>query len=107
MQARTVQAQDGISCEVIDLRTLLPWDAATVEASVLKTGRLVVTHEAPITAGFGAEVAARVAERCFWALEAPPTRVCGWDTPFPLVFEPAYLPGVGRLAQGIRECVKA
>lgn len=97
--------QDGISCEVIDLRTLLPWDAAAVEQSVNKTGRLLVSHEAPITGGFGAEVAARISQKCFTRLEAPPVRVCGMDTPFPLVFEPLYLPTAIRVAHAIRKTV--
>lgn len=77
----------GISCELIDLRTLLPWDVETVESSVKKTGRLVISHEAPKTMGFAAEVAATIQERCFLHLEAPIGRVCGLDTPFPLIFE--------------------
>ncbi len=71
-----------------------PTFAAAVVESVTRTGRLVVSHEAPVTGGFGAEIAAAVTERCFLRLEAPPLRVCGADTPFPLVFEPLYLPGV-------------
>ncbi|GAB4835102.1 hypothetical protein Ancab_000010 [Ancistrocladus abbreviatus] len=63
--------KEGISCELIDLRTLIPWDKDTVEASVKKTGRLLVSHEAPVTGGFGAEIAASIAERCFLRLEAP------------------------------------
>lgn len=66
-----------------------------------KTGRLVVTHEAPITSGFGAEVVASVASKCFLRLEAPPLRICGYDIPFPLAHEPAYLPGKERLVEGI------
>jgi len=97
---------DGIQAEVIDLRTLLPWDRATVEASVSKTGRLVVSHEAPVTSGFGAEVAASIADRCFLRLEAPPVRVCGWDTPFPGVLEPAYLPTAARVVDAVRGVVK-
>eukprot|EP00899_Mesostigma_viride_P020778 jgi/Mesvir1/28701/Mv19672-RA.1 len=85
-------AKEGISCELIDLRTLLPWDVATVAASVNKTGRLVVSHEAPITCGFAAEVTAKIMERCFLKLEAPIARVCGLDTPFPHIFEPWYMP---------------
>ncbi|KAH0854640.1 hypothetical protein HID58_057816 [Brassica napus] len=84
--------KEGISCELIDLKTLLPWDKETVEASVKKTGRLLISHEAPITGGFGAEISATILERCFLKLEAPVSRVCGLDTPFPLVFEPFYMP---------------
>jgi 2-oxoisovalerate dehydrogenase E1 component beta subunit len=65
-------ARDGISCELIDLRTILPWDAATVGASVQKTGRLVVSHEAPRTGGFAAEIAADMQERCFLHLQVRP-----------------------------------
>ncbi|GLC48230.1 2-oxoisovalerate dehydrogenase subunit beta 2, mitochondrial, variant 3 [Pleodorina starrii] len=72
--AAQLHKQDGIRCEVIDLRTLAPWDSEAVCASVSKTGRLVVAHEAPLTGGFGAEVAATVAQRCFTALESPPGR---------------------------------
>ena len=68
-----------------------------------KTGRLLVSHEAPVTSGFGAEVVAAIARRCFLRLEAPPARVCGYDTPFPLVFEPMYVPGVARVITGIQQ----
>lgn len=73
--AQLAQQSDGISCEVIDLRTLLPWDVDTVCGSVSKTGRLLVSHEAPLTGGFGAELAAEVTKRCFLHMEAPPARV--------------------------------
>jgi 2-oxoisovalerate dehydrogenase E1 component beta subunit len=82
----------GISCELIDLCTILPWDVETVEKSVRKTGRLVISHEAPKTCGFAAEISATIQERCFLSLEAPIARVCGYDTPFPLVFEKFYVP---------------
>ncbi|CAL8464309.1 g3844 [Coccomyxa elongata] len=101
--AAMVREVDGIECEVIDLRTLLPWDRDTVEASVNKTGRLLVSHEAPVTSGFGAEVVAAISRRCFLRLEAPPMRVCGYDTPFPLVFEPLYVPSAQRVADAIRD----
>jgi len=84
--------QYGIYAELIDLQTILPWDADTVERSVRKTGKLIVSHEAPITCGFGAEIVATVQERCFLSLEAPLQRICGYDTPFPLVFEKYYIP---------------
>lgn len=99
--------KDDIECELIDLQTILPWDAEAVEKSVKKTGKLVVSHEAPITCGFGAEVVAEIQERCFWALEAPIKRVCGFDTPFPLVFEKYYLPDETRNLEAIREVVRA
>ncbi len=85
-------AAEGVEVEAIDLQTIAPWDMHTVRDSVLKTGRCVVTHEAPLTCGFGAEVAAAVQEHCFTSLEAPVQRVCGVDTPFPLAFEKLYLP---------------
>ncbi|KAL5563837.1 hypothetical protein UlMin_033584 [Ulmus minor] len=93
MEQACIDAEkEGISCELIDLKTLLPWDKETVEASVKKTGRLLISHEAPVTGGFGAEISASIIERCFLRLEAPIARICGLDTPFPLVFEPFYLP---------------
>lgn len=107
LAAKEVLESDGVSCEVIDLRTLLPWDADTVEASVHKTGRLLVSHEAPVTSGFGAEVVSTIADRCFWSLEAPPARVCGYDIPFPLVFEPLYLPTARRVTDAIRRTMAA
>ena len=97
------QEQLGVSCEVIDLVTILPWDRDTVCESVSKTGRLVVAHEAPITGGFGAEVAATVQERCFLNLEAPIQRVCGYDTPFPHVFEPWYMPDKHRCLAAVKK----
>eukprot|EP00878_Enallax_costatus_P017967 GHUV01018893.1.p1 GENE.GHUV01018893.1~~GHUV01018893.1.p1 ORF type:complete len:156 (+),score=33.37 GHUV01018893.1:640-1107(+) len=103
--AQSVADSEGISCEVIDLRTLLPWDVTTVTASVKKTGRLLVSHEAPLTGGFGAELVAEMTRRCFLHLEAPPVRVCGADTPFPLVFEPLYLPGVERIVEATKQTV--
>ncbi|MBB3191889.1 alpha-ketoacid dehydrogenase subunit beta [Halomonas cerina] len=97
--------KDGISCEVIDLRTLLPWDEDTVAESVLKTGRLVVTHEAPQTGGFAGEVAAAIQERCFLYLESPIMRVTGLDTPFPLTLEKEYMPDHLKIHEAIRASV--
>ncbi|KAM9991553.1 hypothetical protein ACTFIZ_004953 [Dictyostelium cf. discoideum] len=82
----------GISCELIDLRTIQPWDVETVVESVKKTGRVVISHEAPKTGGWAAEISATIQERCFLHLEAPIQRVCGYDTPFPLIFEKFYVP---------------
>ncbi|RKP24644.1 thiamine diphosphate-binding protein [Syncephalis pseudoplumigaleata] len=96
----------GISCELIDLRSILPWDVDTVAASVHKTGRLVVAHEAPQTGGFAAEIISKVTERCFLRMESPPQRVCGWDTPFPLVFERFYMPTMIRCYEGIRRAME-
>src|SRR3546814_14865912 len=87
----------GIDAEVIDLRTLLPLDIETIEASVMKTGRCVVVHEATRTSGFGAELAALVQERCFYHLDAPVARVTGSDTPFPPSLDWAYFPVPVRL----------
>jgi len=95
----------GVSCELIDLRTLLPWDAETVVNSVKKTGRLVVSHEAPKTSGFAAEVASTVQDKCFLFLEAPIQRICGYDTPFPLVFEKFYVPDHLKNFEAIKRVV--
>src|SRR3546814_723928 len=91
----------GIDAEVIDLRTLLPLDIETIEASVMKTGRCVVVHEATRTSGFGAELAALVQERCFYHLEAPVARVTGFDTPYPHSLEWAYFPGPDRIGKAL------
>ena len=98
--------KDGISCEVIDLRTILPWDVETVANSVFKTGRLVVTHEAPRTGGFAGEIAATIQERCFLYLESPIARVTGMDTPFPLVLEKEHLPNHLKVYEAIRASVE-
>jgi len=100
------QKELNISCELIDLRTLSPWDKATVVESVKKTGRLIVSHEAPKTCGFAAEIAQSVQEECFSYLEAPIQRVCGYDTPFPLVFEKFYLPDKYKNFEAIKQTVK-
>jgi 2-oxoisovalerate dehydrogenase E1 component beta subunit len=99
------QKMYGIECELIDLQTILPWDYETIERSLKKTGKLVVSHEAPITCGFGAEIAATMQQRCFWHLEAPIQRVCGYDTPFPLVFEKYYVPDELKNLEAIRTVV--
>ncbi|VVC89389.1 unnamed protein product [Leptidea sinapis] len=95
--ADLVRERLGAHCDVIDLCSILPWDQTTVCDSVKKTGRCLISHEAPLTGGFGAEVAAAVQNECFLHLEAPVARACGWDTPFPHVFEPFYLPTRERL----------
>jgi 2-oxoisovalerate dehydrogenase E1 component beta subunit len=97
--------EDGISCEVIDLRTIAPWDFETVVQSVLKTGRLVINHEAPLSCGFGAEIAATVQEKCFLYLESPIIRVCGPDTPFPLIHEKEYMPDHLKTYEAIKRSV--
>ncbi len=96
------QAQEkDISIEVIDLRTIVPWDRECVLDSVRKTGRLVVLHEAPRTAGFGAEIAATVAERAIDSLRAPILRVTGFDTPFPYTLEHVYMPDPKRVLHAV------
>jgi 2-oxoisovalerate dehydrogenase E1 component beta subunit len=90
-------AQMGIDAEVIDLRSIMPLDTQTIVASVNKTGRCVVAHEATRFAGLGAELTATIQEECFWRLQAPIQRVTGWDTPYPLAFEWEYFPGQKRL----------
>ncbi|XP_023930837.1 2-oxoisovalerate dehydrogenase subunit beta, mitochondrial-like [Lingula anatina] len=94
-----------VKCEVIDLRTVLPWDVDTVAESVCKTGRCIVAHEAPITQGFGAEVAATIQNECFLNLEAPVLRVCGYDTPFPHIYEPYYMPDKWRCFEAIKKVI--
>lgn len=105
-RAADLAKEAGISCEIVDLRTVLPWDRDTVVASVQKTGRAVVSHEAPITGGWGAEVAAVIQERCFLQLEAPVQRVCGYDTPFPLSWERYYVPDAYKVLEGIKAAVR-
>ncbi|KAE8736205.1 2-oxoisovalerate dehydrogenase subunit beta [Hibiscus syriacus] len=106
MEQTCIEAEkDGICCELIDLKTLMPWDKETVEASVRRTGRVLVSHEAPVTGGFGAEISASIVESCFLRLEAPVARVCGLDTPFPLVFEPFYMPTKNKILDAIKATV--
>jgi 2-oxoisovalerate dehydrogenase E1 component beta subunit len=93
--------------EIIDVRTLAPLDVATIRRSVEKTGRCVVVHEATRFSGYGAELAATVQEECFYHLEAPILRVCGWDTPYPHAFEWNYFPGQQRVAAAIRQVLEA
>jgi len=97
----------GVDAEVIDLRTLVPLDIAAIEASVTKTGRCMVLHEATRTGGFGAELAALVQERCFYALEAPVERVTGFDTPYPHSLEWAYFPGPVRIGEAFARLTAA
>ena len=100
--------EEGVSVEVIDLRSLVPFDADSVVKSVDKTGRLVVVHEAPRTAGFGAEVAATVTERCLYSLQAPVQRVTGWDSVFPLKRSEAhYLPSQERIIRAARRTLES
>jgi pyruvate dehydrogenase E1 component beta subunit len=96
----------GISVEVIDLRTLLPFDLDTILASVTKTGRCVIVHEAPRTCGFGAELIASIQERAIAHLEAPILRVTGLDTPFPYSLEHEYLPNADRVLGAVRQTLE-
>jgi pyruvate dehydrogenase E1 component beta subunit len=98
---------DGISAELVDLRTLVPVDAAAVIASVEKTGRAVIVHEAARFCGYGAEIAAILAEKAFFSLKAPIARVTGFDTPFPYALENLYLPNAARIRQAVSETVKS
>jgi pyruvate dehydrogenase E1 component beta subunit len=98
--------KQGIEVEIVDLRTLWPVDIDTIVASVKKTGRLLVVHEAPKTCGFGAELIALVNEKAFDHLEAPPARVCGFDTPFPYTLEMDYLPLAHRILPAIVDTAK-
>ena len=104
--AAILKEQHGISVEVLNLRTLTPLDINAIIASVQKTGRCVVSHEAPQTQGFGAEIATQIMERCFLFLEAPVTRCCGLDTPFPNTFEKEYLPDAGRVVAAVLNTVR-
>ncbi|MCY9782808.1 alpha-ketoacid dehydrogenase subunit beta [Nocardiopsis sp. EMB25] len=102
LEAAAVAAEEGRSLEVVDLRQLTPWDDSVVTASVRRTGRAVVVHEASVFGGYGAEVAARVSERCFHYLEAPVLRVGGLDVPYPPPkLEHLHLPGVDRILAAV------
>ena len=99
-------AEQGVDAEVIDLRTLMPLDKPTIVASVRKTGRCLIVHEATLTCGFGAELAAIVQRECFYHLEAPIERVAGWDTPYPHAGEWDYFPGPDRVGAAIRSVLE-
>jgi 2-oxoisovalerate dehydrogenase E1 component beta subunit len=102
LAAAEAAQEDGRSVEVIDLRSISPLDVATVEASVNRTGRLVVTHEAPTFGGMGGELAAEIGTRCFYSLEAPVIRVGGYHMPYPVAaVEEDYLPNIDRLLEAI------
>ena len=96
----------GVDAELIDLRTILPLDFETVAASIRKTGRCVIVHEATKTCGFGAELMALIQEECFYHLEAPIIRVTGYDTPYPHAHEWEYFPGPGRVARALDQVME-
>jgi 2-oxoisovalerate dehydrogenase E1 component beta subunit len=100
-------SDEGVECEVIDLRTLWPVDIAMILQSVKKTGRIVVVHEAPRTGGFAGELITLVAEKAFFHLEAPPARVTGFDTPFPYTLEMEYLPLSHRILPVVLQTARA
>ncbi len=101
-------AEEGIACTVIDLRTLVPLDEVTLAEAFARTGRGVVVHEAPLTAGFGAEIVATVQEHAFWALEAPIARVAAPDVPYPIgPIEEIYVPGPERVLAAVKQVTEA
>lgn len=95
-----------IDAEVVDVRSMVPLDIDTIAASVSRTGRCLIAHEATRFGGFGAELSASIQERCFWELEAPIMRVAGWDTPYPHAFEWDYFPGKRRVMLALRELLE-
>jgi 2-oxoisovalerate dehydrogenase E1 component beta subunit len=102
LEAAIAASAEGRSVEVIDLRSLSPLDVDTVTVSVARTGRCVVAHEAPVYAGLGAEIAARVTEACFYHLESPVLRVGGFATPYPAArAEDHYLPDLDRIMDAV------
>jgi 2-oxoisovalerate dehydrogenase E1 component beta subunit len=107
LEAANRAAEQGVECDVIDLRTLWPVDVFTILESVKKTGRLVVVHEAPRTCGFGAELVTLVCEKAFYHLEAAPIRVTGFDTPFPYTLEMEYMPLSHRILPAVLKAARA
>ncbi len=97
----------GVDVEIVDVRSLSPLDVTTITESVKKTGRCIVAHEATRFGGYGAELAATIQNDCFYHLEAPVSRLAGWDTPYPHAFEWQYFPGKKRMVAGIREVMEA
>ena len=103
MEAAELAATKGINVEVVDIRTIVPFDIETIINSVKKTGRVVILHEACKTCGFGAEIAAQIAERCILNLKAPIIRVAGFDVPFPYLLEDEYMPNATRVLAAIEK----
>ncbi|MCC6527341.1 MAG: alpha-ketoacid dehydrogenase subunit beta [Polyangiaceae bacterium] len=106
LDAANKASAEGVECEIVDLRTLWPLDIDSVVASVKKTGRLVVVHEAPRSCGLGGEIVSLVNEKAFLHLEAPPVRVTGFDTPFPYTLEMEYLPLAHRILPAVLATAK-
>lgn len=109
LAAAEVAAREGVELEVVDVETLVPFDEATILDSVRRTGRAVIVHEAARTGGFGAEIAARVAEKAFFDMAAPVVRVAGWDAPYPpfTAVEHHYRPTAARVLAAVREALLA
>ena len=97
----------GLDAEIVDVRTMVPLDVETLAASVQKTGRCVIAHEATRFGGYGGELSATIQEECFWHLQAPILRVCGWDTPYPHAFEWEYFPGQARVVKALETVMEA
>jgi pyruvate dehydrogenase E1 component beta subunit len=107
-EAAALASAEGISCQVVDLRTLVPLDVEGLGEAVAGTGRAVVVHEAPLTAGFGAEVVATIVEQAFWSLTAPIARVAAPDAPYPIAsLEALYLPSTERVLAAVHQVVQA
>lgn len=102
-EAVALAAKDGVGVELIDLRSLVPFDIETIIDSVKKTGRVVIAHEATKISGFGGEISAQIGERAVDFLKAPITRVAGYDTPFPYALEKYYMPKPERILRAIRK----
>ena len=107
LQTAEAMAEEGVLVEVVDLRSLKPMDEGMIAESVRKTGRAVVLHEAPRTAGLGGEVVSVVQERAFWWLKAPIRRVAAYDVPYPpYAWEDVYLPSPSRVMRAIRQVLQ-
>ncbi len=104
--AQAAAARLEVEADIIDIRTLLPLDVATIKQSVEKTGRCLIVHEATRFSGYGAELSATVVEECFYSLEAPIRRVCGFDTPYPHAFEWEYFPGQKRVMAAMQSLLE-
>ncbi len=106
LDAAQKASEQGVECDVLDLRTLWPLDIDAIVASVKKTGRVVVVHEAPKSCGLGGEIVSLINEKAFLHLEAPPKRVTGFDTPFPYTLENEYLPLSHRILPAVLETAR-